>query len=155
MSNKHIVICDLDGTLADVRHRLHHLEGKKDWAAFNAACVDDPPFEDIISVVSTLSCEGQTFDWKPLELYILSGRNEIVRAETEVWLEKHFGYYSNLLMRGANDKRPDVEVKLDMARQIGATPDNVLCIFDDRQCVVDMWRANGFRVLQVAAWKEK
>ena len=152
MSHKYIVICDLDGTLADVRHRLHHLEGKKDWAAFNAACVDDPPFEDVIQLVNALDLGGD------LAVYFLSGRNEAVREQTEAWLDKYVDSLlrpERLLMRGANDRRPDVEVKLDMARQIGATPDNVLCIFDDRQCVVDMWRANGFRVLQVAAWKEK
>ena len=31
------VICDIDGTLADVQHRLHHLEGDpKDWDGFFA-----------------------------------------------------------------------------------------------------------------------
>ena len=45
--------------------------------------------------------------------------------------------------------------KLEMMRELGLTPNDVLCIFDDRQCVVDMWRENGYRVMQVAAWKEQ
>ena len=31
------IIVDIDGTIADVRHRLHHVkDGKKDWNAFHA-----------------------------------------------------------------------------------------------------------------------
>jgi len=57
-------------------------------------------------------------------------------------------------MRKADDRRPDTEVKLEMVRELGLTPDDVLCVLDDRQCVVDMWRENGFRCLQVDAWEE-
>lgn len=57
--NKKIIIFDLDGTLADIRHRRHFVENpnKKygldirlsddeekwnpDWDAFHKACVDD------------------------------------------------------------------------------------------------------------------
>ena len=46
-------------------------------------------------------------------------------------------------------------VKLGMMNSLGLTPNQVLCILDDRQSVVDMWRANGFRVMQVDAWKEE
>lgn len=36
------VVFDLDGTLADGDHRLHHITGEtKDWRAFFAACGDD------------------------------------------------------------------------------------------------------------------
>jgi hypothetical protein len=34
------VVFDLDGTLASIEHRRHHLD-RKDWKAFFAACVDD------------------------------------------------------------------------------------------------------------------
>jgi hypothetical protein len=50
---KPIILCDLDGTLADCQHRIHHItppqyphgDGKqvhpaKDWAAFFAACAN-------------------------------------------------------------------------------------------------------------------
>ena len=168
MSYKNIILCDLDGTLANVGHRLHYLKNpdgtlkpqkERDWGSFHKACVDDKPYEDVIEIVSSVFNARQDND-----LYILSGRNEVVREETEAWLCKHFpDYYEPdptvdpcvyLHMRKANDFRPDTEVKLDMVRELGFTPDNVLCIFDDRQCVVDMWRENGFRCLQVNAWEE-
>jgi len=34
MSEKKIVICDIDGTTANNDHRQHFLEGKKDWDGF-------------------------------------------------------------------------------------------------------------------------
>ena len=38
-----IAVLDIDGVLADVRHRLHHLDKRpKDWAAFFAAAGRDP-----------------------------------------------------------------------------------------------------------------
>lgn len=161
---KHAIICDIDGTIADVRHRLHYIQNpdgskkaKPDWDAFHAACVDDPPFEDVIRVVDALRLGSCGCAHSSLQLHFVSGRNEVVREQTIQWLWKNFidyEFHASLIMRKAGDRRPDTEVKLDMVRELGLTPDDVLCIFDDRQSVVDMWRENGYRVLQVAAWKE-
>jgi len=150
---KKYILCDLDGTLADVRHRLHYIKGqKKDWDSFHKACVDDPPYEDVIEIAMQLAnCDASTSGYG---LHILSGRNDTVRGETEEWLRKHGVVYEGLHMRKASDRRPDPQTKAEMARELGFTPDNVLCVLDDRQCVVDMWRENGYRCLQVQAWKE-
>ena len=154
--NKPNIICDLDGTLADLTHRLHHIKGgKKDWDAFHAQCVNDKPHEDVIEIVDTFRVGSCGCGYPPKDLYILSGRNEVVRDETEWWLEDNTPFVDAVLaMRKANDRRPDTEVKRDMVRELGLTPDNTLCVFDDRQCVVDMWREMGFRCLQVQAWSE-
>ena len=94
---KNIILCDLDGTLANVGHRLHYLKNpdgtmkpqkERDWGSFHKACVDDAPYEDVIEVVSSVFNARQDND-----LYILSGRNEVVREETEAWLCKHFPDY--------------------------------------------------------------
>jgi len=145
---KNIILCDLDGTLADLNHRLHYIKPtvgqKKDWDAFHKACANDTPYGDMVEIATGL----------PGELHILSGRNEVVREETEAWLRKHGIVYAGLHMRKAKDRRHDTVVKLEMVQQLGFTPDRVLCVFDDRQSVVDMWRENGFRCLQVQAWTE-
>jgi len=160
---KEVIICDIDGTIADVRHRLHYIQNpdgtkkaKPDWAAFHAACVDDPPFEDVIEVVDALSAGSCGCGSTSKDLHFLSGRNEVAREITRKWLEKRsWGWRDQPLhMRKANDRRPDHIIKLEMVRELGLTPDKVLCIFDDRQSVVDMWRENGYRCLQVTAWKE-
>ena len=40
------IICDIDGTLADLHHRLHHIKnGNKNWDAFFAEVKDDLPIQ--------------------------------------------------------------------------------------------------------------
>ena len=164
--DKEIILCDVDGTLADVNHRLHYIKNddgtlkpyaERDWDSFNEACAEDRPNTDVIEVLRSLvrSPNGERL------VYFLSGRNEVVRDTTVAWLQKYvlpheskISITKDLRMRKADDRRPDTEVKLDMVRELGLTPDDVLCILDDRQCVVDMWRENGFRCLQVDAWEE-
>jgi phosphoglycolate phosphatase-like HAD superfamily hydrolase len=41
-----LAVFDVDGVVADVRHRLRHVaHGRKNWNAFFAAAADDPPLE--------------------------------------------------------------------------------------------------------------
>ena len=177
--DKNVVICDLDGTLADVNHRLHYIKNpdgtlkpyaERDWDSFNDACRYDVPNKDVIEILHEVANLGSCTwlgEYDAREVYILSGRNEIARRRTLRWLRKYvcddrqwipgeggLDYSKHLVMRKVNDRRPDTEVKLDMVRELGLTPDNVLCVLDDRQCVVDMWRKHGFRCLQVDAWEE-
>ena len=168
---KEVILCDLDGTLADVNHRLHFInnpDGTKktrkesDWDSFHTECINDAPNRDVIEIMESLilghNSGCMVCGAVEREVYFLSGRNDVVRAETVEWLQKHvhedWDYDTRLIMRKNGDFRPDTEVKLEMVQELGLTPDDVLCILDDRQCVVDMWRANGFRCLQVEAWEE-
>ena len=172
------IICDIDGTIADVRHRLQFIKNsdgtkkkKPDWDSFNEACWLDKPYPDVIALVERVLGWWESAHnpvgtrTEPLNLYFFSGRNEVAMLDTMMWLEEHMHkcgvtqwnteeWLDHLLMRSEGDRRPDKIIKLEMAKRAGLTPDNVLCIFDDRQTVVDMWRANGFRVMQVDAWKE-
>ena len=189
------IICDIDGTIADVRHRLQFIKNsdgtkkkKPDWDSFNEACWLDKPYPDVIALVERVLGWWESAHnpvgtrTEPLNLYFFSGRNDVARHDTIMWLQEHMckcgvnawsysrevrndpnydpkfpvssEWHDHLLMRSEGDRRPDKIIKLEMAKRAGLTPDNVLCIFDDRQTVVDMWRANGFRVMQVDAWKE-
>ena len=162
--SKNLIICDIDGTIANLEHRLHYLKSpKKDWASFNKACVDDEPYKDVIAILQSLvlghgnGCN--VCGAVEREFHFFSGRNEVVRKETEEWLKKHVPITEDrdweLHMRKEGDYRPDTTVKYEMMYELKITPDDVLCILDDRQGVVDMWRQEGFRCLQVDAWKEE
>jgi len=169
------IICDIDGTVADISHRLGCIRNvrndpdwKADWGMFHKLCPLDIPKYNVIEVVqrvrraSHISTSGNN----ALKLYFLSSRSDIVRAETIAWLDRridlglrgshdHDEYFEECLhMRVEGDYRPDVEIKKEMAARCRLTPDNTLCVFDDRQVVVDMWRREGFQVMQVDAWKE-
>jgi hypothetical protein len=60
------------------------------------------------------------------------------------------GYYERMYMRYSDDYRDDATIKKDLLQEIyddGYVP---IMVFDDREHVVDMWRQNGIRCLQVA-----
>ena len=204
MKDKKIIICDIDGTIANLQHRLHYIrnpEGTKDWDSFHNTCLDDEPYRDVIQILWDLYDAGRRrgkevndrrtiWEWSERDVYFFSGRNGSVRSETIRWLWKHvlspsmcheveitkeeydeldnsgmgytlrahderlFQLQPNLEMRSEGDRRDDVTVKYEMMYDYKFMPEDVLCILDDRQGVVDMWRENGFRCLQVDAWKE-
>ena len=156
MARPKVYVFDLDGTIADISHRLHFVKGKpKNWPAFFDACDGDSPVEWIVGLMKALD-EGVLLEEDTI--LILSGRSNAVRGKTERWLKKHGVPYDQLLMRPEANYRPDEELKLDMlmmwlnSNELYA--EDVKFIVDDRQKVVDMWRANGFNVLQCAAWEE-
>ena len=168
VNQKTTIICDIDGTIANLQHRLHFIKNpdgtkrkKPDWDSFHKACVDDEPYEDVIEILHSLvrghgnGCN--VCGAVEREVYFFSGRNESVRKETIEWLEKNVSIPvedGSLYMRSEGDRRPDTTVKYEMMYELKIMPEDVLCILDDRQSVVNMWRENGFRVMQIDAWKE-
>jgi len=55
-----IAIVDIDGVVADVRHRLHHITGRpKDWDAFFAEAHADPPHGEGLRIVHTLAADHE------------------------------------------------------------------------------------------------
>jgi len=169
------IIFDVDGTLMDIEHRRHFVQGnKKDWKSFNTNMKYDRPFDDIAKLMISLIKGGN-------DIIICSGRNERHRDITfeqitnilmppnllkhdymEHWykygtiksMRNDNGYTTiteiPIYMRANDDYRPDHEVKLDLLTQMREEDcrDPEMAI-DDRKCVVDMWRANGVRCLQV------
>lgn len=139
------IIFDLDGTLADCRHRRHLVEGKnKDWDKFYQECVNDVPFYHMQPIVVGL--------WhQEFKIHIWSGRSDVVLYETKGWLLRKGFPYNILKMRKEGDYTPDETLKQkwlqDFILEAGEKP---LMVFDDRQKVVDMWRRNGIPCLQVA-----
>lgn len=141
------IIFDIDGTLANCEHRIHFVRSKpKNWPAFNKAMKDDTPNQDIIWLLKTFHYVGAT-------ILIASGRSEDDRAVTEEWL-KNVAFvgnmYKKLYMRPSRDYRSDDIVKGEILDQMRADGFNPNMAIDDRQQVVDMWRARGLRCLQVA-----
>ncbi|AUR87714.1 HAD-like domain protein [Vibrio phage 1.103.O._10N.261.52.F2] len=158
MENIRNVIFDLDGTLALCDHRRHHVEGDaKNWDAFFAECDRDTVNEPIARLF-------RFYRDSPLHrVWILSGRSGTpeTHGKTIEWLTSNDllpsfnSRYSSehterVSLRQYGDRRPDVEVKLEMIRQHGLTPENTEIVFDDRNCMVNAWRLWGFQCCQVA-----
>lgn len=146
MMNK--IICDLDGTLANITHRLHFLDGnKKDWDAFFNSCDMDSPIYPTVDIVKRLT----SLSAAKVLLHITSGRSEVVRDKTVKWLLDNHIFFDALTMRKDGDHRPDWAVKQEwlLSGMLGPK-ENIMCVFDDRKSVVDMWRRNGLTCYQVA-----
>lgn len=145
-------VFDIDGTIADLSHRLHHIseefddqgmKRKKDWDAFFANASKDAPIPHVIKLARHLAMAG------PAIVYV-SGRSDQCRRETSDWLGRHELPVGTLYMRKAGDHRPDNLVKgelLDKLQEDGYRP---LMAFDDRDQVVKMWRERGVPCAQVA-----
>lgn len=140
-------IFDLDGTLANGDHRLHHIKNDpKDWTAFYAACGADEPIRHLIEVLIAL---GHTF-----QIFIVSGRSDEVRTETMAWLRHHLGstylMETDVIMRKHGDHRNDDVLKIEMLAEVRAMGYEPLMAFDDRNRVVEAWRRAGVPCAQVA-----
>lgn len=138
-----IVICDIDGTVADTKHRIHFLQQQpKDWKGFFGALAADPVRPEIAAMVIDDYNKGRSV------IYV-SGRPDTYRKETEDWLaEKSLGFSWTLLMRRGGDSRPDTIVKQEIYNRF-LKGKSIVKVYDDRPSVIRMWRENGLEVLDV------
>lgn len=145
------VLCDLDGTLADIRHRLHHVrvpEGeKKDWKSFFEAIPQDTPREDVVALLGE-------YRRKRYDIILLSARPDTYRKETEKWLDTYDIGYVGLLMRRGGDSRPDTEVKAELLERHFKDLSLIHKVIDDRPVVIRMWKEKGLDVIDVGSGVE-
>lgn len=140
---QNIVIIDIDGTLADVEHRVSHVrKSPPDWKSFNAQMHRDSLNEWCKELMTSLQSQG-------FGLMLLTGRSERQREVTLEWLQQHQVPFDDLFMRAADDTRPDAVVKEEIYRNELAQH-NVLFVVEDRRSVVQMWRKLGLVCLQCA-----
>ena len=146
MTTAPYAVVDIDGVLADVRHRVHFVERRpKDWDGFFAAAVDDPPLPEGLAVVAELVDRG-------LSLVYLTGRPERCREDTLAWFARHGLPSAPLLMRSNRDRRPARLTKLEVARRLQAERGVAVAVDDDRAVVATL-REAGFEVLH-ATWMD-
>jgi hypothetical protein len=138
------IIVDIDGTIANAEHRLHHIQkSPKDWDAFFAACVDDEPINEVIDMVRAFRDGGLH------RVVLCSGRSDQIKAETQAWLKSYRVGHDRLYMRTEGDHRPDEEVKAEMLAVMRAEGFNPVLAIDDRGTVCEMWKRLGLTVLVV------
>lgn len=136
------IICDLDGTLC-------HLNGRDPYNA--STCGNDQVNEPILEIVKKFS--------ETHRVIFMSGRSSDYKKETTNWIIEHvpnfFGTTErfvpfSLRMRVSGDTRKDSIIKQELYDTYIKGRYYVDFVLDDRQQVVDMWRANGLTCLQVA-----
>lgn len=143
--SKEIVLFDIDGTLANVEDRVHHLHGeRKNWRGFFEAMHGDKPIEPVVSLYHKL------WEHTDYEIYLLTGRPEKYRAMTMEWCKKHKIPVKKLLMRATYDPREDFVIKEEILHQLQDEGHTVAFVVEDRNSVVAMWRRNNILCLQCA-----
>ena len=141
-----IYIFDVDGTLLDIEHRRHFVEGpNKDWDTFMdpAEMFKDIPNQPVVDIAIAMEKAGH-------EIIVVSARNERHRTVTENSLNVAGVFRSALFLRPDGDFRTDSEFKQEVLNSLIANDWKPDLVFDDRNQVVNMWRQNGLTCVQVA-----
>lgn len=143
------ILCDLDGTLADVEHRRHHVQKEpKDWKSFFDEMGKDPVRMEVSSMVIDYYNKGHGI------IYV-SARPEKYRQQTLNWLSYNgLGFGFTLIMRRDDDTRPDTEVKQNILDTYFPDKSQIFKVIDDRPSVIRMWKENGLDVIDVGKGEE-
>jgi predicted kinase len=128
------IIVDIDGTLA-------HMNGRGPYE-------DHLVHTDMVDEVVRTLVERE--EMLGTTVIVMSGRDEgRSRRVTEEWLDHHLIPYEFLYMRAAGDTRNDAIVKAELFEEHVEPNFHVKYALDDRDRVVEMWRAKGIKCLQV------
>ena len=134
------VICDLDGTIA-----LHQGRSPYEWDKIPSDKMD-------VRMARVL----QNYYEQGVNIIFLSGRPEHVYATTMQWLNDSldklgFDLNYQLILRSETDNRKGAITKKDLYEKLIAEHGyNVLCVFEDSNSCVEMWRSLGLLTCQVA-----
>ncbi len=139
-----LAVFDVDGVLADVRHRLRHVEGKpKDWDSFFAEMDGDGPLATGIEMARGHAGRGDS-------IVYLTGRNESYRDLTLAWMRRHELPEGRLVMRPESDRRP-ARIFKPQALQRLSRGGRIVTVVDDDEAVVAVLRRDGWPVVH-ATW---
>ena len=136
-----IVLCDIDGTIANNDHRQHFLEGKKDWEGFFSELINDEPIFPIINKVIEQYNAGK-------EIVFLTGRPERYRNVTTEWLKRYFDFEIKLLMRKNKDHKNKLIIKREIF-ELNFNVKDIFLIFENDKELIAMWEDIGANIFDV------
>ncbi|MBC7406745.1 MAG: AAA family ATPase [Candidatus Parcubacteria bacterium] len=137
----HIFLCDIDGTVALLGDR----------SVYDGALVGlDTPHKPVCQIVDSMLRAGH-------RVVFLSGRDEICRRQTELWIRANVSQWFDthglgveLYMRPQGDQRKDSIVKKELFESKIRGQYYVDMVLDDRPSVCRMWRNElGLNVIQI------
>lgn len=172
MKKPEAIIVDIDGTIADVTHRLEHIKStnknKRNWKKFNELQSQDKPIEAMLNLISAIDESDR------IEIIFLTAREEKDYKTTAQWIIKHYKpYYAErvtswlmnnaglntrpvpIYMRPNGDYRKDHLIKEEIYHNEIEPRFKVIAVFEDRGRCVEMWRKKGILCLQNDNWEEK
>lgn len=133
---------DIDGVVADVRHRLHHVESRpKNWDGFFDAAAADTAIAEGVAAVAA-AAEHHDIVW-------LTGRPEWLRPVTARWLADQGLPAGRLIMRANRDYRPARVLKVAQLRRLSKL--GIAGFVDDDPGVIAAAAGAGFPTT-LATW---
>lgn len=142
--DKRTILCDLDGTVADISHRLKYIQGpaeERDYTSFFSTVSLDVPKKDVIEKLFIKAAKQSVNN-----ILFVSGRSDISRKDTELWITEHLGVTNPIVfMRRHGDHSPDTVLKENFYKGFLKNLE-VVTVFDDRPSVIRMWRSHGLHV---------
>lgn len=141
------IIVDLEGTLSDCSHRIHHLMNK-DYDKWNELFHLDPINSEFIKVFeenftqitipSIILCTAKEMRFrKDVERWLCSNKIPFSGVKRSIW-----GFINSIHYRKTGDTRSSVEVKADMVEGINKDY-QITKAYDDRKDIRDMYNKYG------------
>jgi hypothetical protein len=162
-----IVICDIDGTIADNSHREGFIQGgQKDWDSFYKPELmerDTPIAAAMRALPELVSKVQQNF-------FFLTGRPERTRETTAAWIKLHFGISTRrpgethvfpgylektpqMVMRGNTDRRPAHVYKQSLCEFLHTGNGRPLLFIDDDLRNEEMYKLYGIFLHAPQCWE--
>lgn len=140
LNRRDCVICDIDDTLADRSHRIHHVQNDpKDWDAYFGGIHNDSVIYPTLIILESL------FEYYGYEIVFCTGRQEKFRPQTEKWIKKTGLIYSSLMMRSTGDFREDSVIKKEMVEKLLKSNLNPTIAIDNSDEVLEMYSSQGIQ----------
>lgn len=134
------VIFDVDGTLA--------ITGDRSPYDMTKVGIDNCN-ENIAYLNNIIYRYTTETRWMDVDIIIFSGREDCSYEDTKRWFKENNIYFDKMYMRKTGDSRKDSIIKKELYEEHIKDKYNVICIFDDRDQVVNMWRSLGLTCAQV------
>lgn len=142
------IICDVDGTLCDVRSIRHYVERpegaqrfRANFGLFHSSSEDSPAFPSVLRLVSELERAGYS-------IVVVTAREARWTELTERWLDRHGVRRAELITRRALDYRPDALIKAEICDEIQRRYSPRLAI-DDRDDILAVWASASIATVKI------
>lgn len=136
-----VIMCDVDGTLADDSYRISQ-RPTYDRAEFDLASIDDPPIPYMVETVRQLA--------RSYDIIIMTGRLDVAAEVTAEWLDRYNIPWEELLMRRLEDEQPNHVLKVAMYEEvIGPMQRQVELVIDNSSQAISALTDRGVNTLHV------
>jgi len=140
---KNIILCDIDGTVANNDHRQNLLKEYQDWDIFFSELVNDEPIFKVIDLIKLNYKNG-------FKVVFVTGRPERYRKMTSDWLNNYFDFKIEILMRPDADKRNKLIIKKDMLENFNYSQ-QIKKIYENDIDLIKLWEELGYEVVNVGS----